>query len=118
MTFIKKNLFSIIIGILLIVVLIICLATAFPLSDKLQLVSDETVYGSRVTIFEYKYNGNKTIPKNLVYGSSEFATWLVDRPNTVYESFKKGDIIRIKVDNWDGEGKIYLYFGDKILAKY
>ena len=117
MEFVKKNVFTIIVGIISICSLIICLFTAYPIPDKMTISSDEIVYNRRETVFEYYYNGDKPLHSNLLYAASDFETW-TNNKTSEYTAIKKGSTIKIIVRDWDGKGTIYLYYGDKILAKY
>ena len=118
LSYVKKNKVTTIILVISIVCLIISLAVNCHIPGKLKLVSQDVVYGDNVAYFEFVYKGSKPISSSLLVACCNNAYCYTGFTYYDNATIKRGDTITVKVNNWDGKLKtVYLYYGDRILAK-
>lgn len=117
LTYIKKNKVTTAILVISIICLIISLAVCFPIPGKLKLVIKEFQYGhTYLYIFEYKYTNSTPIATNMLVIICQNATSLSVDYNHGY--IKKGDIIPLRIlTDEQNLSTVYLYCGDRVLAK-
>lgn len=117
-TFIREHKVITVILVFCIISAIMCLSICFPIPGKLKVIDQYAYTGGIVTTLEFTYNGKTPIKGDMVHA-------LCKNPDIhplaryAYSSeyYFKGDKITVTVTDWDKSVTIYLYYGNKLIAK-